>query len=182
MGEHNFVYNYGFLADWRKANPNIKRNELLQSMGMCDYGTLAKWINGNTMMPLAQLMKFCNLWGVPVTAFFMDEKAEDNSIFTPIMENAQIEPMGGWPNNNRKAGIKVCDPRTKVHYSSNLPPYIRTTQHTLEKEILIDDSSDDKDLGNAERMKYLQIIEKLNDRVLDLSQQIIALQKNLSNR
>lgn len=24
MKEHNIVYNYGFLADWMRANPSIK--------------------------------------------------------------------------------------------------------------------------------------------------------------
>ena len=80
MKVYNFVYNYGFLSDWMKANPEIKRGEILQSMGMSDYGTLGKWIEGATMMPMAQMMKFCNRWCVPVTAFFLDEKAEDGDV------------------------------------------------------------------------------------------------------
>ena len=78
---HNFCYNYSFLSDWMKANPHIKRMDLLNTLEMCDYGTLAKWLNGVTMMPLTQIMKFCNRYNVPITAFFYDELADDNSVF-----------------------------------------------------------------------------------------------------
>jgi len=66
MKEHNIVYNYGFLADWMKANPSIKRNEILSSMEMSDYNTLRNWVDGATMLPLTQLMKFCNRFNVRV--------------------------------------------------------------------------------------------------------------------
>ena len=32
MKVYNFVYNYGFLSDWMKANPEIKRGEILRSI------------------------------------------------------------------------------------------------------------------------------------------------------
>ena len=126
MKEHNIVYNYGFLADWMQANPSIKRNEILQSMEMSDYNTLRNWVEGATMLPLTQLMKFCNRFNVPITAFFLDEKADDTSIIAPITPNSMIEPAGGWPDSSRKAGIKVCDPRSNIHMITNMPDYIRT--------------------------------------------------------
>lgn len=176
MKEHNIVYNYGFLADWMKANPYIKRNEILQSMEMSDYNTLRNWVEGATMLPLTQLMKFCNRFNVPITAFFLDEKADDTSIIAPITPNSMIEPAGGWPDSSRKAGIKVCDPRSNIHMITNMPDYIRTGEPYDVYEQITEDNS----IPVKERMRYLGIIEKLNDRVMALSDKIIELNKQIN--
>lgn len=179
MKFYNFVYNYGFLSDWMKANPEIKRGEILQSMGMSDYGTLGKWIDGATMMPMAQLMRFCNRWCVPVSAFFLDEKAEEGDMFAPITSESNIEPVGGWPNASRKAGIKVCDPRTSIHMPSRLPGYIHPVEVLKKMETTDVHASG---ISDNERMRYLDLIEKLNDRVMALSQEVITLQEKLNNK
>ena len=171
MKEHNIVYNYGFLADWMQANPSIKRNEILQSMEMCDYNTLRNWVDGATMLPLTQLMKFCNRFNVPITAFFLDEKADDTSIIAPITPNSMIEPVGGWPDSSRKAGIKVCDPRSNIHMITNMPDYIRTS----EPYDVCEQTTEDSSIPSNERMRYLDIIEKLNDRLMALSEENIKL-------
>lgn len=182
---HNYVYNYGFLADWMKANPGIKRGDILQGMDMSDYGTLAKWTSGETMMPLAQMMKFCNAFSVPVTAFFMDENADDGSSVAPILPDAQIEPAGGWPDSSRKAGIKVCDPRTTTHQPSKLPEYVRTasTEQPAKGEALKvheTPGTEGEVIPQNERLRYLDMIEKLNDRVMKLSEDNISLHEELA--
>lgn len=185
MKLYNFVYNYGFLSDWMKANPEIKRGEILRSIDMTDYGTLGKWIDGVTMMPMAQMMKFCNRWCVPVSAFFLNEKAEPGDVYAPITSESNIEPAGGWPDASRKAGIKICDPRTHIHMPSRLPEYIhqaessKNTTTLTEKKNNTPQSQSSKEI---ERMRYLDIIEKLNDRVLSLSQEVIILEKRRSKK
>ncbi len=176
MKEHNIVYNYGFLADWMQANPSIKRKEILQSMEMCDYNTLRNWIDGATMLPLTQLMKFCNRFNVPITAFFLDEKADNSSTIAPITPNSMIEPAGSWPDSSRKAGIKVCDPRSNIHMITNMPDYIRTSKPSDACEQTTQNNS----IPEKERMRYLDIIEKLNDRTMALSEEIIKLNKQIN--
>lgn len=176
MKEHNIVYNYGFLADWMQANPSIKRNEILQSMEMSDYNTLRNWVDGVTMLPLTQLMKFCNRFNVPITAFFLDEKADDTSIMAPIAPDSMIEPAGGWPDSSRKAGIKVCDPRSNVHMITNMPDYIKERKTTD----ICEQNWDNSEIPENERMRYLDIIEKLNDRLMALSEENIKLNKQIS--
>ena len=124
MAFYNFLYNYGFLADWKKKNPNVPYKEILINLDMSDYGTLVKWFNGTTMMPLGQLMRFCNAYTVPITAFFLDEKAKQGDVIPPIFRTAQICPTGGWPSQERN-GIKVRDPRTSDHQTSVLPSYVQ---------------------------------------------------------
>jgi hypothetical protein len=188
MKTHNFVYNYGFLADWVKANPQILRKDLLESLGIYDYGTLGKWIDGITMMPLAQMMKFCNAWNVPITAFFFDEQADENDVCAPITPESQIEPNGGWPDPNRKNGPKVCDPRTTVHQNSKLPNYVRTAKtrrsasndaHTAENETA---AKTQTEIPSMERMRYLDIIEKQNERMMNLVNEINDLHRQLQKK
>lgn len=178
MKEHNIVYNYGFLADWMQANPSIKRNEILQSMEMSDYNTLRNWVEGATMLPLTQLMKFCNRFNVPITAFFLDEKADGASVIAPITPNSMIEPAGGWPDSSRKAGIKVGDPRSNIHMITNMPDYIRTSKPSD----VCEQSTEASSIPEKERMRYLDIIEKLNDRVMALSEENIKLNGQLNRR
>ena len=173
MKEHNIVYNYGFLTDWMKANPSIKRNEILQSMEMSDYNTLRNWVEGATMLPLTQLMKFCNRFNVPITAFFLDEKADETSIIVPITPNSMIEPAGGWPDSSRKAGIKVCDPRSNIHMITAMPEYIRTKR----TNDVCEQTTENDSVSEKERMRYLDLIEKLNGQVLDLTREIISLKE-----
>nr|DAL54096.1 MAG TPA_asm: helix-turn-helix domain protein [Caudoviricetes sp.] len=175
MKEHNIVYNYGFLADWMKANSSIKRNEILQSMEMVDYNTLRSWVDGVTMLPLTQLMKFCNRFNVPITAFFLDEKADETSIIAPITPNSMIEPAGGWPDSSRKAGIKVCDPRSNIHMITAMPEYIRT----MGNDSIREQTADSDSISEKERMRYLDIIEKLNDRVIALSEENIRINNQM---
>lgn len=174
---HNFCYNYGFLADWFKENPKIQRNDVLDKMEMGDYNTLHNWTTGKTMMTLTQMMKFCNRFNVPITAFFYDECADESSIFTPLNINAMIEPSGGWPDASRKAGMKVCDPRTDSHTHSNIPEYIRVAtgvsanneDYKQEEEQTVQAS----DLTPSERMRFLDIIERMQKDIMELNKKTI---------
>lgn len=166
MKKHNFVYNYGFLTDWLNANPTIQRNDFLSMMEMSDYNTLRQWTMGNTMMPLTQMMKFCNRFCVPITAFFYDEEADEQSIFTPLSPNAMIEPNGGWPDASRKAGMKVCDPRSIKSMESIIPSYIHTEETNATEST---DAMKDEEIQSSERKRYLDMIDRLSGRIVELS-------------
>ena len=129
------------------------------------------------MLPLTQLMKFCNRFNIPITAFFLDEKADDTSIIAPITPSSMIEPARGWPDSNRKAGIKVCDPRSNVHMITNMPDYIRERDTT---DICEQTSDNISSVPEKERMRYIDIIEKLNDRLMALSEENIKLNKQIN--
>lgn len=184
MKDYNFCYNYGFFADWLNANPKIRRYDILHELGMSDYRTLQNWMEGKTMMPLTQMMKFCNRYNVPLTAFFYDEHADANSAFAPISTNSMTEPDGGWRESDRRAGIKVGDPRTATHYPSNLPPYIPANSNAADENNAAENNhaqaqSAQDCLTSEERMEYLKTISKLSDKILELTNKIIALQERL---
>lgn len=178
MKDFNFCYNYGFLQDWLKANPKIKRYDVLAEMEMSYYRTLQNWMEGATMMPLTQMMKFCNRYNVPITAFFFDANADDDSIFTPIPPGAMIEPAGGWVENDRKTGIKTGDPRTDIHIPSNLPKYCKSIK--LQHNICDSDKDmKEKEVTHSERMRYLDIIEQQNVQIAELNRKTLELQQKI---
>lgn len=176
MKDFNFCYNYAFLQDWLKANPKIKRYDVLAEMEMSYYRTLQNWMEGATMMPLTQMMKFCNRYNVPITAFFFDANADDDSIFTPIPPGAMIEPAGGWVENDRRTGIKTGDPRTDIHIPSNLPDYCKNIklQHNI-----CDSDMKEKEVTHSERMRYLDIIEQQNVQIAELNRKTLELQQKI---
>lgn len=178
MKDFNFCYNYAFLQDWLKANPKIKRYDVLAEMEMSYYRTLQNWMEGATMMPLTQMMKFCNRYNVPITAFFFDANADDDSIFTPIPPGAMIEPAGGWVENDRRTGIKTGDPRTDIHIPSNLPDYCKNIK--LQHNICASDKDmKEKEVTHSERMRYLDIIEQQNVQIAELNRKTLELQQKI---
>lgn len=178
MKDFNFCYNYAFLQDWLKANPKIKRYDVLAEMEMSYYRTLQNWMEGATMMPLTQMMKFCNRYNVPITAFFFDANADDDSIFTPIPPGAMIEPAGGWVENDRRTGIKTGDPRTDIHIPSNLPDYCKNIK--LQHNICYSDKDmKEKEVTHSERMRYLDIIEQQNVQIAELNRKTLELQQKI---
>lgn len=211
MITHNYCYNFSFFADFFAANPGIKKYDVLREMGMKDYSTLQRWMDGVTLMPLHQLMKFCNLYSVPITAMFLDENAEASSLVPAVPDGARIEPVGGWKDIKKGAGIKIGPSRVDVHYCSNLPAYCKTdadiTAMTAggtgpavssptvspvqtvassptapQKQTVVSSPTPppeprERGLAHAERMRYLDIIEKLSSQVAQLSQALATSEK-----
>lgn len=172
MSKYNYCYNFGFFGDWLASNPQFKRYGILSELGMSDYRTLQNWMEGKTIMPITQMMKFCNIFGVPLTAFFYDEYADENSVFAKIQPDAIIEPVGGWKTSERRVGIKVGDPRTSVHHQSTLPLYCKRPIIAIQDEC---ETTDKSGMPQKERMRFLDIIEQQNKQIMDLTREIITL-------
>lgn len=209
MITHNYCYNFGFFRDFFAANPGIKKYDVMHEMGMSDYATIKRWFSGESMMPLHQLMKFCNLYSVPITAVFLDENADGNGTVPPVHSVADTEPQGGWKELKRGAGVKIGPSRTDVHYCSNLPSYCKTDEElrgmvhaecshhaaprqraaTPHPEVQSEVSptpspSTPKDSGMSyeERMRYLDIIERQSKQIAQLAQSMANDKKQVINR
>ena len=199
MITHNYCYNFSFFADFFAANPSIKKYDVLREMGLKDYSTLQRWMDGVTLMPLHQLMKFCNLYSVPITAMFLDENADASALVPSVPEGARIEPVGGWKDIKKGAGIKIGPSRVDVHYCSNLPVYCKTDAdisamtaggtepavspptvppvQTASGSPTPPPEPEERGLPHAERMRYLDIIERLSNQVAQLSQALATSEK-----
>lgn len=183
MGNYNFCYNYNFLSDWFKANPEIKKYDVLKELGMTYYRTLQNWMEGITMMPLTQMMKFCNRYNVPISAFFLNEENEVNMSCACITTTSQIAPTCGWGDTERSFGIKTGDPRMTIHTESKLPSYCISPCEQTDSLLNVTAKDDDRieAINRDERMRFLDIIAKQSKQIAELSKENTKLHQQLLN-
>ena len=97
-----YQYNYSFLEKWIKANKNVPVGTILQALGSKTNNRLKAWARKECPMPVINMLRFCNTFQVPISAFFRDEEAGDNPVFVPGRPtvNDQLEPDGGYADSN----------------------------------------------------------------------------------
>lgn len=199
MTTHNYTYNYRFLADWIRENKNVQRREILDALGINDYKTLQNWTEGVTMMPLTQMMRFCNHYSVPLGCFFYDMNARANIDAEGPDVNSQTEPRGGWKECEGKRGRHIYDPTTTIHMISKIPDEEGIPVHpetslarkgdceegrngTSETETSCEQyiREEYERKTHAERMKYLDIIKEQNQIIVDVMRENKMLSLKLS--
>ncbi|MBQ0075024.1 MAG: hypothetical protein KBT34_12640 [Prevotella sp.] len=119
--KHDYYYNFGYLSQWMTANPELSKRKVLQSLGSNDYECFNRWLNGEITMPTSILLKFCNIFGVPLSNFFRDKNADTNSWIVAPSINDMIEPQGGYPNYGHKMGRQTINPHSDLFIESNDP-------------------------------------------------------------
>lgn len=106
-----YNYNYSFLSRWMEANPKISARAILRAMGTNSNGSLDSWESMKTPLPTIALLRFCNAFSVPLSAFIVDNdtnKNDDNEYnkgFVMPDANDQYEPDGGYIANDAKRQI-----------------------------------------------------------------------------
>ena len=95
-----YQYNYSYLSRWMEANPQITNREIMQSFtgASNNNNSLALYEQRKTPMPIINLLRFCNTFGVPISAFIVEadtERKEDDER-VELSINDQLEPDGGY--------------------------------------------------------------------------------------
>ena len=109
-----YFYNYSFLDKWMEANRKITNKQIMKAMGTTSNACLDSWIRKKSPLPTIALLRFCNAFHVPLSAFIVDADAQtgenDEGIehVLPGIDN-QFEPDGGYIDNDekRKLGTRV---------------------------------------------------------------------------
>ena len=109
-----YFYNYSFLDKWMEANRKITNKQIMKAMGTTSNACLDSWIRKKSPLPTIALLRFCNAFHVPLSAFIVDADAQtgenDEGIehVLPGIDD-QFEPDGGYIDNNekRKLGTRV---------------------------------------------------------------------------
>ena len=103
-----YFYNYSFLDKWMEANSKITNREIMKAMGTTSNACLDSWIRMKSPLPTIALLRFCNAFHVPLSAFIID--ADKNSqgegccgawYVCPGIDD-QFEPDGGYIDNDEK--------------------------------------------------------------------------------
>ena len=104
-----YFYNYSFLDKWMEANGKITNREIMKAMGTTSNACLDSWIRMKSPLPTIALLRFCNAFHVPLSAFIVDadkgkqeiEGCCDEWYVCPGIDD-QFEPDGGYIDNDEK--------------------------------------------------------------------------------
>ena len=104
-----YFYNYSFLNKWMEANGNITNKQIMKAMGTTSNAGLDSWIRMKSPLPTIALLRFCNAFHVPLSAFIMNADAnhqgDDDCYEMEYVRpgvNDQFEPDGGYIGNEAK--------------------------------------------------------------------------------
>ena len=104
-----YFYNYSFLDKWMEANGKITNREIMKAMGTTSNACLDSWIRMKSPLPTIALLRFCNAFHVPLSAFIVDadndkqgsEGCCGTGYVCPGIDD-QFEPDGGYLDNDEK--------------------------------------------------------------------------------
>lgn len=102
-----YFYNYSFLNKWMEANKDITNKQVMRAMGTTSNTCLDSWVRMKSPLPTIALLRFCNAFHVPLSAFIVDadsqmkEGDEGMEHVRPGIDD-QFEPDGGYIDNDEK--------------------------------------------------------------------------------
>lgn len=67
-----YFYNYSFLNKWMEANSKITNREIMKAMGTTSNACLDSWIRMKSPLPTIAMLRFCNAFHIPISAFIVD--------------------------------------------------------------------------------------------------------------
>ena len=104
-----YFYNYSFLNKWMEANGDITNKQIMKAMGTTSNTCLDSWIRMKSPLPTIALLRFCNAFHVPLSAFILNADAnpqgDDDCYEMEYVRpgvNDQFEPDGGYIGNEAK--------------------------------------------------------------------------------
>ena len=121
-----YFYNYSFLTNWMEANREITNKQIMKAMGTTSNTGLDSWIRMKSPLPTIALLRFCNAFYVPLSAFIVDADDNGNREREHVCPgvNDQFEPDGGYINNDakRQLGTRALrNPLDVDHIKSVVP-------------------------------------------------------------
>lgn len=105
-----YQYNFSFLNEWLKANPEIPKGEILQAIGSKANNRFKAWVRCEGPMPVISMLRLCNAYQIPLSAFFRDADAGTDGAVVPGMPMPDdiLEPAQGYADNmdDRQQGAR----------------------------------------------------------------------------
>lgn len=96
-----YQYNFSFLSQWLEANPEIPKGEILQALGAKSNNRFKAWVRCEGPMPVLSMLRLCNAYQIPLSAFFRDADAGADGAVVPGMPtpNDILEPAQGYASS-----------------------------------------------------------------------------------
>ena len=96
-----YQYCFSFLNEWLKANPEIPKGEILQALGAKSNNRFKAWVRCEGPMPVLSMLRLCNAYQIPLSAFFRDADAGADGAVVPGMPMPDdiLEPTQGYASS-----------------------------------------------------------------------------------
>lgn len=135
-----YQYNFSFLNEWLKANPEIPKGEILQAIGSKANNRFKAWVRCEGPMPVISMLRLCNAYQIPLSAFFRDADAGTDGAVVPGMPMPDdiLEPVQGYADNmdDRQQGERSILNPLSVRVTPSVVPGVTT------KPITVDDTQE----------------------------------------
>ena len=180
-----YQYNFSFLNEWLKANPEIPKGEILQAIGSKANNRFKAWVRCEGPMPVISMLRLCNAYQIPLSAFFRDADAGTDSAVVPGMPMPDdiLEPAQGYADNqdDRQQGERSILNPLSVKVTPSVVPGVTArpikVNDTQEPPATVDNISDANlvsiiRLENehmAQQRRLLDIIAEQQKQIADLA-------------
>ena len=135
-----YQYNFSFLNEWLKVNPEIPKGEILQALGAKSNNRFKAWVRCEGPMPVISMLRLCNAFQIPLSAFFRDADAGADGAVVPGMPtpNDILEPAQGYASSTdeRQHGERSILNPLSVRVTPSVVPGVTT------KPITVDDTQE----------------------------------------
>ena len=180
-----YQYNFSFLNEWLKVNPEIPKGEILQAIGSKANNRFKAWVRCEGPMPVISMLRLCNAYQIPLSAFFRDSDAGTDGAVVPGMPMPDdiLEPVQGYADNmdDRQHGERSMLNPLNVQVRPSVVPGVVAkpikVEDTQEPPATVDNISDanlaaiikmEKDHMSQQR-RLLDIIAEQQKQIADLT-------------
>ena len=180
-----YQYNFSFLNEWLKANPEIPKGEILQALGAKSNNRFKAWVRCEGPMPVISMLRLCNAFQIPLSAFFRNADAGTDGAVVPGMPtpNDILEPAQGYADNtdDRQHGERSMLNPLNVRVTPSVVPGVVArpikVEDTQEQPATVDNISD-SNLAEiikmekehmAQQRRLLDIIAEQQKQIADLA-------------
>ena len=168
-----YQYNFSFLNEWLKANPEIPKGEILQAIGSKANNRFKAWVRCEGPMPVISMLRLCNAYQIPLSAFFRDADAGTDGAVVPGMPMPDdiLEPAQGYADNqdDRQQGERSILNPLSVKVTPSVVPGVTArpikADDTQEPPATVDNISD-SNLAAIIKMENEHMIQQR--RLLDI--------------
>ena len=180
-----YQYNFSFLNEWLKANPEIPKGEILQAIGSKANNRFKAWVRCEGPMPVISMLGLCNAYQIPLSAFFRDADAGTDGAVVPGMPTPDdiLEPVQGYADNmdDRQQGERSILNPLSVKVTPSVVPGVTARQIKVEDiqepPVTVDNISETNlaaiiKLENehmAQQRRLLDIIAEQQKQIADLA-------------
>lgn len=180
-----YQYNFSFLNEWLEANPEIPKGDILQAIGSKANNRFKAWVRCEGPMPVISMLRLCNAFQIPLSAFFRDADAGTDGAVVPgmPMPNDILEPSQGYADNmdDRQQGERSILNPLSVRVTPSVVPGVTA------KPVKVDDKQEQptivENIGDAnltaiiklenehmaQQRRLLDIIAEQQKQIADLN-------------